>query len=172
MLVNLAMERDEDIPALVYEAREVRRTRRQMNTPSEGVAEGLSLDSAGTRFVGPQSTMAVYPQTMQRDVLFEGVEGHWGSGANTGTGRSTFRGGRALGESRELRGETQESNGSQNSGQAFGRALDSELVRLHLSAVRFRHPRLIRIFGPSQGVSNMYSVRLAAATSSCAATLF
>lgn len=124
MLVNLAMERDEEIPALVYEAREVRRPRRRNAAGSEpqGVAEANAVGTGG-RSVEFLSADGVNLQDLEGGRLLEGVSDHWGSGASTGNSRGTYRGGRALGESQEPHG--------------FGQVVDSELARLHRPAVRF-----------------------------------
>lgn len=46
MLVNLAIERDEDIPALVYEAREVRRPRRRAAAAAAAAPDGEFANDA------------------------------------------------------------------------------------------------------------------------------
>lgn len=134
MLVNLAMEREEDIPALVYEAREVRRPRRRNAAISEaqGVAEGRTVAGSGnTAGLEPENSFSL--QELHGSRLLEGVEAHWGSGASTGNSRGTFRGGRALGESQE-QGRT-----SPHIGQGFGQVVESELARLHRPPVRIHH---------------------------------
>lgn len=122
MLVNLAMERDEDIPALVYEAREVRRPRRR-NAAAEpqGVAESMVVSRGGNSV----EFLSESDVSFQGDRLLEGLEDHWGSGSSTGRGRGTYRGARALGESQEPRMD-----------QNFGQIVDSELARLHRPPVR------------------------------------
>ena len=125
MLVNLAMERDEDIPALLYEAREVRRPRRRNAAGSEAqaVAEGRTTARSGALTVFTPDSEAA------SDHLHSGgrlgaAEGHWGSGSSTSNSRGAYRGGRALGESQEGRPARQ-------MGQGFGQIVDSELARLH-----------------------------------------
>lgn len=132
MLVNLAMERDEDIPALVYEAREVRRPRRRNAASSEpqGVAEGRAVGGRGSSAtILPESSPP--HQELQGGMLLEDTEVPWGrSSANMGARRGTYRGGRAMGESQEPHGRDAQP------GQGFGQLLDSELARLHRPPVR------------------------------------
>jgi hypothetical protein len=124
MLVNLAIERDEDIPALVYEAREVRRPRRRNTASSEpqGIAEGSSVSGNGMPTILSQET--------QGSRLLEDPEDHFRSGANPGNRRGTYRGGRALGEAQEPQGRALQM------GEGFGQIFDSELARLHRPVVR------------------------------------
>ena len=126
MLVNLAMERDEDIPALVYEAREVRRPRRRNAAGSEGqgVAEGHAA-ATGDASMDLATESGAASEDVQGDGLLERVMSSWHSGdSSTRNSRAACRRGRALGESQEDRPARQ-------MGQGLGQVVDSELARLH-----------------------------------------
>jgi hypothetical protein len=64
MLVNLAIERDQDIPALVYEAREVRRPRRRPTAPAESTANDNTV-AAPVQATLAQGGDATEPRTLR-----------------------------------------------------------------------------------------------------------
>jgi Presenilin len=58
LLVNMAIERDEDIPALVYEAREVRRPRRRAAAPDSQHAAQATAAAGAVPPAADQATVA------------------------------------------------------------------------------------------------------------------
>lgn len=156
ILVNLAVERDQDIPALVYEAREVRRPRRRAAAagaaapaaaPSNGQDVGV-VHGIGAGGATPAAASALRHDPAQAD----------GGGVDEEVERPAYRGGgggngaRAVGEAAEEGINMVNIDSSSTAGPAAGPGwpvgsagggngeLSHELARLHRPPVRPLQP--------------------------------
>lgn len=162
ILVNLAVERDQEIPALVYEAREVRRPRRRAAAAAPTAATGSGADHNdvhGSAAGAAEAALRHDPAHADAGGIEEEVERPVYRGSN---------GARAVGEATEEGVQMVNMDTVAAAGQAVGPgwpvgsaggngALSHELARLHRPPVRPRMILLLNLLTHVGGPGSFYS---------------